>query len=158
LPGIESAKALDALSPEQFFVHWLEGNSGSRRVEALIAHNGLSLEEAETVRASKPYHLDHVAIGVIADGDRIARVLYHGRHLAWSAESDRWLAGYPDEERELMRELAVRGSPSVAACCRQADGSWRLLVDYEFLHWTNIAVGLKRRDTEPSRESDARAT
>jgi hypothetical protein len=56
LPGIDSAEAAESLSPEEFFVHWLDGKSGRRRIEALIAARRLTEEQAQAVRATNPYH------------------------------------------------------------------------------------------------------
>jgi hypothetical protein len=143
LPGVQSLLELHTLAADELFRHWLAGRSARRQVERLAVDGHISHRTAE-IRASRDFRMyRYVVIGVLPDGDELAHVLY--RHdvdsekpLSGGAAS--WLANLPDDEQLLARQLWASGHPSVALFRRQPDGSWRLIVEHDFLQIGSIQI------------------
>jgi hypothetical protein len=162
LPEVGSAEALRALTPDEVFRHWLDGRSMRRQIERLAADGRISRRAADrrTMAGFTSYH--YVPLGVVADGDRIAHILY--RHdvdpdQPWSGDLANWLASQPADEQVLARELWACGHPSTAMVRRQGDGTWRFVVDHDFLNVgsTHITgVRLQDEDAESASDSSAR--
>jgi hypothetical protein len=156
LPGVTSVDELRALSPEEVLRHWLDGRSARRQIERLAADGRIS-PRAATMHESAGFSMyNYVAIGFLTDGDRLAHVLY--RHdvnpeLPWSGDMANWLANLPSDEQTLARDMWVSGHPSVAIVRRQPDGTWRLVVEYDFLNMGSLHIGGVRVQDEP--DSDA---
>jgi hypothetical protein len=153
LPGVPSPDALRALAPEAAFAAWLEGRSFRKQIERLAAEGRISRRAAES-RAILPYGgYRYVPLGAVPDGERIAYVLFRNAFDpadAWSGDAAGWLAGRPDDEQALARELWGRGPPHVATCRRQPDDTWRLVADHDFLHVASVVItGVREEDAAP---------
>ena len=55
-----------------------------------------------------------------------------------------------------MRELSRYGSPLVATCRRQPDGTWCLLADHGFLGTSGTVIGVVEEEPEGGADADAR--
>ncbi len=141
LPDVPDLATLRAMSPEQVFAAWLDARSPLRRIEELAARGEMPSLTDEQVQALKGMTLAYVALGSVADGDRIAHVLYR-HHIDAESSADgasrdstdedavwriAWLAARPEDERQLARELAGREHVQSATCRLQPDGQWRLI-------------------------------
>lgn len=130
LPGIGSVEALRTLPEATVFTAWLEGHSIGGRIRRAIADGSMPAKDAALVL--RHVH-DYVVVGALPDGAGLAHVVYRERIEAHDdgAELPAWLADRPADERALAREL-VGMPPRVQTCRRQPDGSWRLVVGFEF--------------------------
>ena len=111
---------------------------------ASTAEGRISRRAAEA-HASLPYAGYHyVPLGAVADGERIAHVLFRN-------------ALDPDDAQTLARELWGRAHPHVATCRRQPDGTWRLVADHDFLHVASVIISGVREEDATSDADDADA-
>jgi hypothetical protein len=150
--GVADVDALRALGPAETFAAWLDGHSRRRQYERHVAAGRASRAAADRALA---YTRDagwdayrYAALGVVADGERIAHVLY-GRDrgdfadpAAWTGAAAAHFAALPPEEQALTRDLVGRERPGVFTCRRQPDGTWRALAGYDFLGVTNMGFML----------------
>lgn len=153
LPGVEGVEQLKQLGPEEVFARWLDGRTPRRQIERMIAEGRIGAASAELTLEQVAPALHYEPIGVLADGDRVAHVLY--RPLEQDpddagTEAAEWMARMPPDERELTRDLAGRQHPMVATCRRQPDGSWRLIAGYGFLMLGSITICVAPEDGEPT--------
>ncbi|HTE45250.1 MAG TPA: hypothetical protein VK636_08425 [Gemmatimonadaceae bacterium] len=159
-PDVTSVEGLRALTPVEILARWLDGRSLRRQTERLAAHGRISLRALEVLTlAGFAGSYQYVALGMVADGDAIAHVLYH-THVAkdqpWSGDAANWLASLPPDEQVLAREMWTRGHPTVATVRRQIDGTWRLLIEHDFLGIGGMHIsGIRMKDEETPTETDA---
>ena len=163
LRGVTSIEALRALTPEEVLSKWLDARSFRRQIEQLAAAGRISQQALEVHnKAGYAAWYRYVAIGVVGDGDRIAHILYRENvdpEQPWSGDSAKWLASRPADEQVLARELWAYGHPSVATVRRQTDGTWRFLVEHDFLRVGSIHIGgVSVRDKDLDSESESPAT
>jgi hypothetical protein len=149
LPGVESAEALRTMTPEEVFIRWLYGRSARRQLERLAAEGRIPQQVVANMGFAM--HQD-VTIGVVADGPQLAHVLHrHNADLENPGSGiANWLATMPADERDLARELWARGHPSVAIVRRQADGTWRFVIEQNFLNRHTSFVFEPRAASQPS--------
>ena len=164
LRGIESVQALRALTPEDLFSKWLDARSFRRQIEQLAADGRIS-QRAFEARNQAGYadSYQYVPIGMVADGARIAHVLYRtdvDPEQAWSGDHAKWMASQPEDEQLLARELWAHGHPRVATVRRQADGTWRFVMEqHDFLGVGHTHIGaVSVRENESGSESEPPAT
>jgi hypothetical protein len=161
LPGVGSLEALRTLAPEEVFRHWLDGRSARRQV-ALAADGRISQRAAHLSTLAGFARYRYVPLGVVPDGDQMAHILY--RHDAdpqqpWSGDAANWLASQPADEQLLARELSARGHPYVALVRRQVDGTWRFVVEHDFLNMANTVIGgIRLEDEDPRSQPGTPAT
>ena len=131
-----------------------------RQIEGLAVDGRISNRALE-VRSKAGYadSYQYVAIGVVDDGDRIAHILYRADvdpAQPWSGDIAKRLASQPAEEQVLARQLWAYGSPSVATIRRQTDGTWRFVVEHDFLRVGSIYIGgVRVQENESDAEGES---
>jgi hypothetical protein len=105
----------------------------------------------------------YVAIGVVVDGERMAHVLYRNNidpqqpstgEPSTGAPAHR-LVDRPADEQAFALDLQ-RSHPYVATCRRQVDGTWRLVVERDFLQMSAtrlIGAGVREAEIAPAPDS-----
>jgi hypothetical protein len=143
-PGVASAEMLAPLSPEAVFARWVAGKSMRSQFQQLVEAGQIAGDVAAH-RATLPFShaYDYIVLGSVADGEQLAHVLYR-RDVAppdtWTGQPAEWFRGRSADEQALVRDVSGREHPWVATCRRQADQSWRLIADHDFLHVSSIQL------------------
>jgi hypothetical protein len=123
LPGTASIDELEVMPPEQCFARSLHGSSLRGELQRL-ADAGMLDKPLEWYVARRTIFSCEV-LGVLHDGDRVARVAY--RHRTGPGKIPRSAI-----QQSLALESAIGGSQT-STCLRQADGTWLLATDYNFV-------------------------
>jgi hypothetical protein len=146
---VRSVDELRALAPEEALAQWLEVRSLGGQIARMVAAGRAPAQALDAFRAGLLPRYNYVALGVVLDGDDFADIVYRNdanpTHEPKGEVAD-WLAQRPDDERQLARAMWTRGHPRIATARRQPDGTWRLLVEHDFLgvgktHIAQIGVG-----------------
>jgi hypothetical protein len=133
-PNVASAAALRALEPAGFFAEWLFGRSPQRQLREQARRGAISKAKADALFSRPLQQFQYETVGAVADGDRIAHVLYRLKMTPPAgAQADDWLAEVPAEERDFVRETATRGHPHLFLCRKQPDGGWLAVADLQFI-------------------------
>jgi hypothetical protein len=137
------------MDPADVFARWLEGKSPRGQILAAVRDGSIS----EAVAAAHESELGRLPpyepVGTVADGKNVAYVLYQfGKTNSREMSDDvkEWMAELSPEEREFA-EISLP-HPSIAICRRQADKSWRLIADHDFLHIGSISIGFSKERAE----------
>jgi hypothetical protein len=134
LAGVPDVDALAAMRPEVVFAAWLAGRSPRRQFERQAAEGRASPGAVARALAGVGSSYDHVALGAVPEGEGLSHVLYRPRVGGPTAPTRApGLAGPPDADEAIIRDLAWRVPPQIATCRRQPDGGWRLVATYDFL-------------------------
>jgi hypothetical protein len=143
--GVESVTALREMHPEAVFAAWLEGRSPRRQLERLIAEGQAPPDAADLLNQLAVVR--HVAIGAVADGERLSHVVYRLEiedppDERYGTEERDPAVGEPAPEAEDDRSDGA--GVYVASCRKQADGTWRMVPGFGFLNLasTSVSVGV----------------
>jgi hypothetical protein len=127
---------LESMDAVSVFAAWLEGKSLRRQVERDVELKRMSRATANEVVAQGIKSFNFLALGSVADGDRLAHITY--RYDAdfvgpFPDSKDPVLSGRTGAELELMRDTWGREHPLTVMARRQRDGTWLLVADADFL-------------------------
>ena len=141
-PLLQDIAELRDLDPADVFARWLEGKSPRGQILAAVRDGSIS----EAVAAAHGSDLGRLppyeAIGTIKDGDDVAYVIWRFGKLDTGElpeEAREWMEELSAEEREFAKVDLPH--PSIAACRRQGDASWKLIAEQNFLHMGSISIG-----------------
>lgn len=135
LPAFADLSVLESATPERAFALWLDSHAPSRHIARLAETHNLSPEVTTNLRKSLGGFENMRAVGAVADGQAISHILFHERMdmEIGPAESTGGFASMTEDEQRYARDQWGTQFPHVASCRRQADGSWRMLVEFGFL-------------------------
>lgn len=147
---VSSFEELTSLESDQVLLRWLqsrmplrEDDFSKRRWQPaegleVVEIRRLSDEEIDCGVISKP---EYVVLGSVRDGDEFAHVVC--RHVLREyndSEIDADDHATPRDELELERALRDRKWIHTAACRKQRDGSWKLIVDRSLFFMANMSI------------------
>lgn len=148
-PGVASVEALHALSPVALFARWLHGRSWRGQLARHVAEHPGHETAVRALEGEPPPQLLFRVIGALPDGDRVVHVLYTIGAPGPDEGVAAWLAELPDDDaRALARDLNGRQHPHVALCRRQADGTWALVADHDFVGLGSIGFAIDVAEEE----------
>ncbi len=147
IPSVKSHDALRSLDAPSVFAAWLEGKSLRRQIDRDVELKRMTRAMANEILAQglKPFNFK--ALGYVADGQRIAHVVYRRDDTArgpFPPLSDLRDAGCTAPEIDLMRDAWGREHPHSVMARLQKDDSWLLVADVDFLLVTQIGNGFSQ--------------
>jgi hypothetical protein len=147
VPSIKSREALQSLDVAGVFAAWLEGKSLRRQVERDVELKRMTRAMANEIQAQgiKPFNFK--ALGYLADGQRIAHIIYRRDDVArgpFPPIADLREAGCTAPEIDLMRDAWGREHPLTVMARLQKDDSWLLVADADFLLVSQIGLGFSQ--------------
>ena len=147
---VSSFEELTSLEADQVLLRWLQSRMPRREEEfstrrwqpadglEVVELRRLSEEEIDCGAISKP---EYVVLGSVRDGDEFAHVVCRHVLRGWDdCEVEGDDLATPQDELELERALRDRKWIHTAACRKQADGSWRLVVDRGLFFMANMSI------------------
>ena len=144
VPSVKSREDLESMDPARVFAAWLEGKSLRRQLGRNVDLKRMSRATASEVLAQDTIHFNFQSLGSVADGDRIAHVIYRRDQFfrgPFPDDGDSWVARCSAPELELMRDIWGREHTLSVMARRQTDESWRLVADSDFLFISQIGLG-----------------
>ena len=136
LAGIGELRDLD---PADVFARWLEGKSPRGQILAAVRDGSISEAVAEAHGSDLGRMPPYEAIGAIKDGEDVAYVIWRFGKLEMSELPEDAMDELSTEEREFAKVDLPH--PSITACRRQADSTWKLIAEQNFLHMGSISIG-----------------
>lgn len=121
---VSSVEELEALPVAEFLFRMIDVHSYRRQLQRLFERRGQPMPDA--VVPEQHFHV----IGWLPDGDSIGHILYRPEVTRGPHVSDEWLEQFPEDERAMATELAVRGHHRSETCIRQPDGGWKLAAQH----------------------------